>query len=138
MPQLLYCSLRFFPFSSTAFLFCLCSLPCSDGPCACCGPLQTWLQSGGGIKVSFVTQLTEEGVPHDLGFTNRQGFVTDVMTGGHLGQSDHEIIRMFNSQRSKDECQKNCYQFGFSEGNFSLFRRLLERVPWGTVLALQD
>lgn len=51
-----------------------------------------------------MTQPTGEGVPPDLGFTNREGLVIDVMTGGHLGHSDHEMIRVLNSQRSKEEC----------------------------------
>lgn len=39
-------------------------------------------------------QLTEEGVPPGLGFTNK-GFVIDVMMiGGHLEHSVHEVVRM--------------------------------------------
>lgn len=128
MPQLLSCSPCFFPISSIAFLVCLCSVLCVRWSMCLLWPLtELATVRRGDIKLSFVTQPAEEGVPPDLGFTNREGLVIDVMTGGHLVHSDHKMIRIFSSQRSKDECQKNCYCVGFPEGSFSLFRRLDER-----------
>ncbi|KAK4808474.1 hypothetical protein QYF61_005791 [Mycteria americana] len=48
------------------------------------------------VADNFLTQLvsepTREGAPLDLLFTNREGLVSDVMVGGRLGQSDHEMI----------------------------------------------
>ena len=45
---------------------------------------------------NFLTQLVSEpareGVPLDLLFVNREGLVGDVVVGGHLGHSDHEMI----------------------------------------------
>lgn len=40
-------------------------------------------------------------------FVNREGLMGDVMFGGCLGHSDHEIIRVFNLQRKKEEGQQN-------------------------------
>ncbi|KAK4823322.1 hypothetical protein QYF61_000924 [Mycteria americana] len=48
------------------------------------------------VADNFLTQLvsepTREGAPLDLLFTKREGLVSDVMAGGRLGQSDHEMI----------------------------------------------
>ena len=71
------------------------------------------------MEDNFLTQLvsepTREGAPLDLLFANREGLVGDVMVGGHLGHSDHEMIRVFDSQRSKEGGQQNCY-LGLLEG----------------------
>jgi len=44
---------------------------------------------------NFLTQLVSEptrgGASLDLWFTNREGLVEDVVVGGHLGLSDHEM-----------------------------------------------
>ena len=57
------------------------------------------------VEENFLTQLvrepTRDGAQLDLLFVNREGLVGDVMVGGHLGQSDHETIRVFDSWRSK-------------------------------------
>lgn len=48
------------------------------------------------MEENFLTQLvsepTREGVPLDFLFVNREGLVGDVMVGGRLGHSDHEMI----------------------------------------------
>jgi len=38
-----------------------------------------------------VSEPTRGAVSLDLLFTNREGLVGDVIVGGHLGLSDHEI-----------------------------------------------
>ena len=53
--------------------------------------------------------------PLDLLFVNGEGLVGDVMVGGHLGHSDHEMIRVFDSWRSKEGGYQNCY-LGLPEG----------------------
>ncbi|KAK4822039.1 hypothetical protein QYF61_006952 [Mycteria americana] len=56
------------------------------------------------VADNFLTQLvsepTREGAPLDLLFVNREGLVSHVMVEGHLGQSDHEMIRVFDTWRS--------------------------------------
>ncbi|KAM9590845.1 uncharacterized protein ACIBXB_005894 [Morphnus guianensis] len=70
------------------------------------------------VEDNFLTQLvsepTRESAPLDLLFVNREGLVGDVMVGGHLGHSNHEII-VFDSQRSKEGGQQKCY-LGLLEG----------------------
>jgi len=41
--------------------------------------------------MQLVSEPTRGGVPLDLLFTNREGLVGDVVVGGHLGLSDHEM-----------------------------------------------
>ena len=71
------------------------------------------------VEDNFLTQLvsepTREGAPLDLLFMNREGLVGDVMVGGRLGHSDHEMIRVLDSWRSKEGSQQNCY-LGLLEG----------------------
>ena len=71
------------------------------------------------VEENFLTQLvrepTMEGAPLDLLFVNREGLVGDVMVGGCLGHNDHEMIRVFDSWRSKEGGQQNCY-LGLPEG----------------------
>ena len=43
-----------------------------------------------------------EGTPLGLMFVDREGLMDDVTDGGCLGHSDHEMIRVFDSQRSKE------------------------------------
>jgi len=58
------------------------------------------------VEDKFLTQLvrepTREGTLLDLLFANREGLVSDVMVGGNLGHSNHEMIRVFNSRGSKE------------------------------------
>ncbi|KAK4832198.1 hypothetical protein QYF61_021031 [Mycteria americana] len=53
---------------------------------------------------NFLTQLVSEpareGAPLDLLFMNREGLVSHVMVGGHLGQSDHEM------EKQRGGCRK--------------------------------
>ena len=54
---------------------------------------QTFLQCVGDI---FLTQLVRESTRGskilDLLYVNRKGLAGDVKVGGHLGQSDHEML----------------------------------------------
>jgi len=49
-----------------------------------------------GVGGNFLTQLVREPTRGsnilDLLFVNREGLVGDVKVGGHLGQSDHEML----------------------------------------------
>ncbi|KAK4824398.1 hypothetical protein QYF61_014058 [Mycteria americana] len=63
------------------------------------------------VEDNFLTQLvrepTREGAPLDLLLVNREGLVGDVMVGGHLGCSDHNMIE-FSILRevSKTSCSQ--------------------------------
>ncbi|KAK4825020.1 hypothetical protein QYF61_023024 [Mycteria americana] len=89
------------------------------------------------VADNFLTQLvsepTREGAPLDLLFTNRDGLVSDVMVGGCLGQSDHEMIEFLIRGEAARGVGKTA-TLDFRRADFSLFRRLVERVPWEAAL----
>ncbi|KAK4809578.1 hypothetical protein QYF61_020000 [Mycteria americana] len=89
------------------------------------------------VADNFLTQLvsepTREGAPLDLLFTNRDGLVSDVMVGGCLGQSDHEMIEFLIRGEVARGVGKTA-TLDFRRADFSLFRRLVERVPWEAAL----
>ncbi|KAK4831851.1 hypothetical protein QYF61_019679 [Mycteria americana] len=89
------------------------------------------------VADNFLTQLvsepTREGAPLDLLFTNREGLVRDVMVGGRLGQSDHEMIEFLIRGEAARGVSKTA-TLEFRRADFGLFRRLVERVPWEAAL----
>ncbi|KAK4806171.1 hypothetical protein QYF61_001094 [Mycteria americana] len=89
------------------------------------------------VADNFLTQLvrepTREGAPLDLLFTNREGLVSHVMVGGCLGQSDHEMI-VFLIHGEVWRGVSRTATLDFRRADFSLFRRLVERVPWEAAL----
>ncbi|KAK4830743.1 hypothetical protein QYF61_013193 [Mycteria americana] len=89
------------------------------------------------VADNFLTQLvsepTREGAPLDLLFMNRDGLVSDVMVGGCLGQSDHEMIEFLIRGEAARGVGKTA-TLDFRRADFSLFRRLVERVPWEAAL----
>ncbi|KAK4812550.1 hypothetical protein QYF61_008895 [Mycteria americana] len=89
------------------------------------------------VADNFLTQLvsepTREGAPLDLLFTNREGLVSDVMVGGCLGQSDHEMIEFLICGEVARGVSKTA-TLDFRRADFGLFRRLVERVPWEAAL----
>ncbi|KAK4806437.1 hypothetical protein QYF61_013930 [Mycteria americana] len=89
------------------------------------------------VADNFLTQLvsepTREGAPLDLLFTNREGLVSDVMVGGCLGQSDHEMIEFLIRGEAARGVGKTA-TLDFRRADFSLFRRLVDRVPWEAAL----
>ncbi|KAK4815431.1 hypothetical protein QYF61_002646 [Mycteria americana] len=89
------------------------------------------------VADNFLTQLvsepTREGAPLDLLFTNRDGLVSDVMVGGCLGQSNHEMIEFLICGEAARGVSKTA-TLDFRRADFDLFRRLVERVPWEAAL----
>ncbi|KAK4831046.1 LOW QUALITY PROTEIN: hypothetical protein QYF61_014978 [Mycteria americana] len=74
-----------------------------------------------------VSEPTREGAPLDLLFTNREGLVSDVMAGGRLGQSDHEMIEFLILGEVMRGVSRTA-TLDFRRADFGLFRRLVERV----------
>ncbi|KAK4831206.1 hypothetical protein QYF61_016043 [Mycteria americana] len=89
------------------------------------------------VADNFLTQLvsepTREGAPLDLLFMNREGLVSDVMVGGCLGQSDHEMIEFLICGEAARGVSKTA-TLDFRRADFGLFRRRVERVPWEAAL----
>ncbi|KAK4806138.1 hypothetical protein QYF61_001061 [Mycteria americana] len=65
----------------------------------------------------------------DLLFVNGEGLVGDVMVGGCLGHSDHEMVelKIFSVMRKKDS---RVATLDFRRANFKLLGELISRVPW--------
>ncbi|KAM9590717.1 uncharacterized protein ACIBXB_005842 isoform 1-T1 [Morphnus guianensis] len=89
------------------------------------------------VEDNFLTQLVGEptrgGALLDLLFTNREGLVGGVMVGGRLGLSDHEMIEFSILGEARKVVSKTTTT-DFWRANFGLFKTLVERVPWETVL----
>ncbi|GAB0203729.1 hypothetical protein GRJ2_002838500 [Grus japonensis] len=80
------------------------------------------------VEDNFLTQLvsepTREGAPLDLLLVNREGLVGDVMVGGCLGHSDHEMIEfsILGEGRGRDS---RTGTLEFWRADFGLLRSLL-------------
>ncbi|TRZ25108.1 hypothetical protein HGM15179_002011 [Zosterops borbonicus] len=86
---------------------------------------------------NFLSQLVGEPTRGetmlDLLFTNRDGLVGDVVVGGRLGQSDHEIIE-FSIIGEIRRYINRTFTLDFQRADFGLFKRLIQRVPWEEAL----
>lgn len=67
---------------------------------------------------------TRKDVLLDLFFLTREGCVGDMMVGGCLGHSDHELVdfKIFGVMRKKDS---RAGTLDFKRANFKLLRELL-------------
>ncbi|PKU39627.1 hypothetical protein llap_10073 [Limosa lapponica baueri] len=87
------------------------------------------------VEDNFLTELesepTKEGALLDL-FVNREGLVGAVMTGGHLRHSDDEIIEFLVLGQVRSGGSRTA-SLDF-RADFGLFRSLVDRVPWESVL----
>ena len=66
-------------------------------------------------------------------FTNREGLVGDVEVGGCLGQSDYDMVE-FSILCGVRMGSSKTATLDFRRADFELFRRLVGRVPCGSVL----
>ncbi|RMC20151.1 hypothetical protein DUI87_00997 [Hirundo rustica rustica] len=89
------------------------------------------------MEDNFLSQLVGEPTRGrtmlDLLFANRDGLVGDVVVGGRLGQSDHEIIEFSIFGEIRRNTNK-ILTLDFWRADFGLFRRLIQRVPWEAAL----
>jgi len=92
------------------------------------------------VEDDFLTQLVSEptrgGASLDLLFTNREGLMGDVVVGGHLGLSNHEMIEFSVLGEVKRGVSKTT-AMDFWRADFGLFRTLVDRLPWETVLKVK-
>jgi len=89
------------------------------------------------VEDNFLTQLVSEptwgGASLDLLFTNREGLVGDVVVGGCLGHSDHEMTEFLVQGEVKSGASKTT-TMDFRRAAFGLFRMVVKGVPWEIVL----
>ena len=71
---------------------------------------------GDDFLIQLVRELMRGSNILDLLFVNREGLVGDVKFGGHLGQSDHEMLD-FSILVEPQRSQQNCH-LGLLEGGF--------------------
>ena len=83
--------------------------------------------------MQLVREPTRGAAPLDLLFTNREGLVGDVEVGGCLGQSDHDVVAFSILGGDRRRSSKTA-TLDFRRADFELFRRLVGRVPWASVL----
>ena len=89
--------------------------------------------AGDNFLMQLVREPTREGAVLDALYVNREGLVDDVVVGGRLGHSDHEIIE-FSILRDARRGGSRTAILEFQRADFVLFRHLLDRIPWETVL----
>ncbi|KAM9649084.1 uncharacterized protein ACIBXB_011576 [Morphnus guianensis] len=89
------------------------------------------------VEENFLTQLVREppreGSLLDLLFVDREGLAGDVMVGGRLGHSDHEMIE-FSVLGEVRRSVSRTATLDFLRADFGLFRSPVDRVPWEAVL----
>ncbi|PKU42582.1 adaptin ear-binding coat-associated protein 1 [Limosa lapponica baueri] len=83
------------------------------------------------MEDNSLTQLVGE--PTYLLLTNREGLVGDVVVGGRLGLSDHEMVK-FSIIREVRKGVSKTSTLDFRRADFSLFRSLVGKVPWEAAL----
>uniref|UniRef100_A0A672UTJ2 Reverse transcriptase domain-containing protein n=1 Tax=Strigops habroptila TaxID=2489341 RepID=A0A672UTJ2_STRHB len=89
------------------------------------------------VEGNFLFQAIEEptrrGAMLDLVLTNREGLVGNVTLQGGLGSSDHEMVEFEILRTVRRACSK-LTALDFKKAEFGLFRNLLSKVSWDTVL----
>jgi len=92
------------------------------------------------VEDNFLKQLeskpTRGGALLDLLFTNREGLVGDVVVGGCLGFSNHEMTE-FSLQGEVKRGASKTTTVDFWRADFGLFRTLVEKVSWERVLKVK-
>ena len=83
--------------------------------------------------MQMIREPTRGAAPLDLLFTNREGLVGDVEVGGCLGQSDHDMVE-FSILGGVRRGNSKTATLSALRKSFELFRRLVGRVLWGSVL----
>ena len=73
----------------------------------------------------------------DLFFANRDGLVGDVVVGGHLWHSDHEMMEFSIFGEIRRNISKTL-TLGFRRADLGLFRRVIQRVPWKQPLKTKE
>jgi len=89
------------------------------------------------IEDNFLSQVintpTQEDTILDLEVTNASELVGDVKIGGSLGCSDHALVEL--TLRREMRITKSIVRtLNFRRANFQLFKEIVRRTPWETVL----
>ena len=83
--------------------------------------------------MQLVRDTSRGAAPLDLLFTNSEGLVGDVEVGSCLEQSDHDMVELSILGRVRRGNSKTA-TLDFQRADFELFIKLVEGVPWDSVL----
>ena len=85
-------------------------------------------------EYNFLAQVlrepTRKGALLDLVFVNREGLMGEVVIGGCLGHSDHEVVefQIIGDDRRKTASKTSTLDMG--RADFGLLKELVSKVPW--------
>jgi len=65
--------------------------------------------------------------------TSASELISDIKTGGSLGCSGHALVE-FTDLRDMGKARSIVRTLNFRKGNFQIFKELVSRTPWETVL----
>ncbi|GAB0203805.1 hypothetical protein GRJ2_002846100 [Grus japonensis] len=100
---------------------------CSRSSTASCRQSRRILEC---IEDNFLSQVIDR---MDLLVTNASKLVRDVKIGGSLGCSDHALVE-FAVLRDMGQVKSKVRTLNFRKAKFQLFKELVNRTPWETVL----
>lgn len=73
----------------------------------------------------------------DFILINKKGLLGNISFGGSLGCSDNKMMKI-RVPRRQNKAESKIITLAFRKANFDLFRHLLERISWETVLKRKD
>jgi len=89
------------------------------------------------IKDNFLIQVTESPTRADaildLLVTSASKLISDIKIGSSLGCSDHALVE-FTVLRDTGQSKTKVRTLNFRKANFQLFKQLVNRILWETVL----
>ncbi|KAK4832410.1 hypothetical protein QYF61_022545 [Mycteria americana] len=85
------------------------------------------------LLTQLVSEPTREVALLDLLFANKDRLVGDVMVGSRLGHNNHEMIEFLIIGEVRRGISRTA-TLDFQRADFGLFRGLVDKVPWDTVL----
>lgn len=68
---------------------------------------------------------------------NKKGLLGNISFGGSLGCSDNKMMKI-RVPRRENKADSKIITLAFRKANFDLFRHLLERISWETILKRED
>lgn len=88
-----------------------------------------------GMHPCVLKELTNVAKPVSIIFekNHREGLMGDVVVGGHVGCSDHEIIEFSITGETRRGSTKTS-TLDFWRADFGLFKKLIRKDPWKAAL----
>ena len=89
------------------------------------------------IKNNFLSQMIDSptrGMKYQNWLlTNASKLIADIRIGSCLGCSDHAMIE-FTPRRNMRQIKSKIWKINFRKAKFQLFRKLVNKIPWKSVL----